>query len=438
MDDNTHSPGYGGCTITYPYHGTHCSGIIGAVANNDKGISGVCWNIKIMPIKTLNYCGGGTVDAAINATDYATYNGAYLTSNSYGGNSNNLSFKAAINRALAKNRLFVAAAGNAQTGYNLDTGDKLYPVCYDNENIIGVLATSKDDSKCGFSNYGPNSVDVGAPGEDILSTKLGDAYQLHSGTSMATPFVAGAAALALGICPGLTYDRLKDLIIDGADYVSNLNNKCVSDGRLNAYNVLNALGGATSPSAPSSLTAYSIAWNRIQVRWNDNSNNELGFEIQRKDQYQTAFLHENCKDINSTSTAYFQDNIDTTQQKTYTYRVRATNKAGISTFTNTYSASVPYTAPEAPTDLDGQSPTLEQNVNVYWSNHAVNALYTYVERRIPGETDWEVIATLSYNGDTYSDNSAQAGNTYEYRVRAGNPLGYSSYSNVVAIEVIEW
>jgi hypothetical protein len=94
--------------------------------------------------------------------------------------------------------------------------------------------------------------------------------------------------------------------------------------------------------------------------------------------------------------------------------------------------------PDEPTDLDGQSPTLEQNVNIYWSNHAANALYNYVERRIPGETHWKVIATLSHNSDAYSDNYAQAGRTYEYRVRAGNPVGYSSYSNTLSIEVIQW
>jgi hypothetical protein len=94
--------------------------------------------------------------------------------------------------------------------------------------------------------------------------------------------------------------------------------------------------------------------------------------------------------------------------------------------------------PDAPTDLDGQSPTLEQNVNIHWTNHAVNALYNYVERRIPGETDWEIIAILSYNSDAYSDMYAMAGHTYEYRVKAGNPIGYSSPSNVLPIEVIDW
>lgn len=73
-----------------------------------------------------------------------------------------------------------------------------------------------------------------------------------------------------------------------------------------------------------------------------------------------------------------------------------------------------------------------------WVNYATNALYNYLERRIPGETGWEVIAILGFSSDSYSDNDAQAGKTYQYRVRAGNPLGYSSYSNTISIEVIEW
>lgn len=118
--------------------------------------------------------------------------------------------------------------------------------------------------------------------------------------------------------------------------------------------------------------------------------------------------------------------------------VRAVNKTGISSFTNTVSASVPYTVPEAPTDLQGQSPTVYPLVDIYWSNHAVNTLYNFIERRIPGYMDWEVIATLSYNAVAYTDLNALPGYTYEYRIRAWNPLGNSDYSNIIAIEVIVW
>ncbi|MBE3125427.1 MAG: S8 family serine peptidase [Acidobacteria bacterium] len=437
MDDHTHQEDqYGECIPSgITYHGTHTSGIIGAVGNNEIGISGVCWNVKIMPIKAFNYCGQSSNSILINAIDYATNNGAFLTSNSYGNFSYSLFVKSAITRAQNKNRLYVVSAGNENV--NIDSNTR-YPVCYPNGNIIGVMATNQDDTKSDFSNYGQNSVDIAAPGYEIMSLKLGDTVQNMSGTSQAAPFVAGVAALALGVCPGLTYGRIKDLIIDGADYVANLNNKCVADGRLNAYNVLNTLGGDTPPSAPSNLIVYPINWYTIGITWNDNSNNELGFEIQRKDTYRPVYIHDNCADMNSTSTVSYQDTIDTSLLRTYTYRIRAVNRAGVSSFSNAYEYLIPQTAPDAPTDLHGQSPVLEQAVNFYWTNHANNAIYNYLERRIPGETDWEVIATLGYNTDFYMDNYAQAGRTYEYRVRAGNPIGYSSYSNILSVEVIQW
>ena len=436
MDDQTYLEVDYNCVPTaLNYHGTHVAGIIGAVGNNSLGISGVCWNVKIMPIKIGNYCGQILDNRIINGIDYATNNGAFLTSNSYRQLSDNYSRSVmlAIARAQEKSRLFVVSAGNDNR--SLDAKPR-YPACYPNENIIAVLATNDDDTKWSGSNYGQNSVDVGAPGSGILSLKRGDDYQQKSGTSMAAPHVAGVAALALGVCPGLTYGRLKDLIIEGADYVAALNNKCVADGRLNAYNVLSGLGGTTPPNAPSNLIVYQIAWNILRLRWNDNSTNELGFEIQRKDEYRPVFIHENSADMNATSYAYCQDPIDTLRTS-YSYRVRAVNRAGISEF-SACDFAIPQVVPDAPTDLDGQSPTLEQNVNIHWTNHAVNALYNYVERRIPGETDWEIIAILSYNSDAYSDMYAMAGHTYEYRVKAGNPIGYSSPSNVLPIEVIDW
>jgi len=437
MDDQTYKEnGEFVCAPTWnDYHGTHTAGIIGAVGNNNKGISGVCWNVKIMPIKIVNYCGQVLDSRIVNGVDYATNNGAFLTSNSYRQLSENysISVKLAISRAQEKNRLFVASAGN-ENG-NLDANPR-YPACYPNENIIAVLATNDDDTKRSDSNYGQNSVDIGAPGSEIWSLRRGDYYQQKSGTSMAAPHVAGVAALALGVCPGLTYGRLKDLIIDGADYVASLNNKCVADGRLNAFNVLNSLGGSTPPNAPSNLVVYQIAWNILGLSWNDNSNNELGFEVQRKDEYRPVFIHENCADMNSTSYAYCQDPIDTLRTQ-YSYRIRAVNGAGISDF-SLCDFEIPQVVPDAPSDLCGQSSTLEQNVNISWSNQYKNTLYNYIERRIPGITGWSVIATVGYNVDSYSDDGAQAGHTYEYRVRAGNPIGYSTYSNILSIEVIEW
>jgi len=405
------------------YHGTHVSGIIGAKGNNETGISGVCWTVKLMPVKVLDNRGHGNAADITRGIDYATNNGAFLSSNSWAYyNVEYQSVKNAIARSMEKSKLFVCAAGNdpyhTGTGWDIDQDPRFrsYPSNWTLDNILSVLATDQNDNRCDFSFYGHASVDIGAPGIDILSTILGDNYQSLTGTSQAAPHVAGVAALALGICPGLTSSQLKSLIINGADKKSALDDTCVSEGRLNAYNVLNALGGTTQPNAPSNLTAYPTAWNIILLYWHDNSTNELGFEIQRKDQYQGAFLHDNCADSNATSIASFQDKtIDPALGRTYIYRVRAANRAGISSFTNTASASVPYTAPDAPINLEGPSPVVCPLVHLYWSD----------------------IATLGSNRDSYTDSSAQVA-TYDYRVRANNPVGYSDYSNVITIEVINW
>lgn len=424
------------------YHGTHVSGIIGAVGNNNQiGISGVCWNVKIMPVKVCNSIGTWTDSWVVNGIDYATKNGAFLTNNSYGIKTDqpSESIHAAILRALSRNRLFITAAGEDPVqGYNEDqTNFHWYPADYTLDNIITVLATDQNDLVPFWSCWGPTSVDIGAPGYAIYSTIPGNLYQTRGGTSCAAPHVAGVAALALGICPGLTSSKLKTMILDGSDKVLS-QDKCVSGGRLNAYNVLNAIGGTTPPNAPSNLSAYPTAWNIILLDWHDNSNNEVGFDIQKKDQYQSVFIHDNCVDSKSTSIVSFQDSaIDPSLGRTYTYQVRAANKVGISSFSNTASASVPYTLPAAPTDLECLS-AVYPNVRLIWSDMANNERFFYLERRISGTGPWSVRATLPYNSTAYTDSQVQRGVTYDYRVRANNPLGYSAYSNVVTAQVIDW
>lgn len=425
-------------------HGTHVSGIIGAQGNNELGISGLCWNVRIMPIRVLDD-DGNTDDATIaNALDYATINGAYLANISIGGPGTSSVLQAAIGRALNKSKLVVAAAGNSGLD-NDEISNRVYPASYPTANIISVLATTEDDDIAFESNYGHQSVDIGAPAGDsgygdatIFSTVPGDAYNHKHNTSVAAPHATGVAALALGMCPGLPYESLKSLIMDGIDPLSSLNDKCVSEGRLNAYNVINAIGGLSSPGAPSSLTAEPIGWNIIRLHWNDNSTNERGFEIQRRDEYQSVFIHDNCAASNSTSIVSFQDkSIDPTLERAYTYRVRATNRAGASSFSNTVSASVPYQLPSAPSDLEAPE-AVYPNVHLYWSDNASNEFNFSLERKLSGQSNWQVIASPGANVTTYVDSNVQVGSNYYYRLRASNPLGNSAYSNTILVEVIDW
>jgi len=199
------------------FHGTHCAGTIAAVGNNDIGVAGVCWNVKLMALKFLDSEGYGWSYDAIACIDYAVQMGAKVLSNSwrYYGWWPELpdvqALKDAVERADASGVLFVAAAGNE----SLDNDYYLpYPASYDCNNIIAVLSTDRYDDISWFSNYGPISVDLGAPGSDILSTfptyMTGEMeywgystdYETISGTSMATPHVAGPAHLSGTPIPG--------------------------------------------------------------------------------------------------------------------------------------------------------------------------------------------------------------------------------------------
>ncbi len=216
------------------YHGTHCAGTIGAVGNNGQGVAGVCWNVRIMAIKFLDAGGSGWTSDAIESVEYSILMGANLSSNSWGGDGYDQGLKDAINAAGAAGMLFVAAAGN-DDGSNNDTYSA-YPSSYDCESLISVMATDKDDNKSSFSNYGLISVDLGAPGSDILSCQPGNRYQLLDGTSMATPHVAGACALLWSLNPMLSNIEVKNTLLQTVD--KTLPGLCVSEGRLNLYNAI--------------------------------------------------------------------------------------------------------------------------------------------------------------------------------------------------------
>jgi subtilisin family serine protease len=224
-------------------HGTHVAGTIGAAGNNGIGIAGVNWNIRIMPVKFLNAQGSGTTADAVSAVLYAAQNGADVMNNSWAGGSYSQALADAINVADQNNSLFVAAAGN--DGTNNDT-TPTYPASYDLPDVLAVAATDNSDSLAYFSNTGVRSVDLGAPGVDIYSTWPGGGYQYLSGTSMATPHVAGAAALAKAAFPSATDIGLKTLLLSTVDPKPSLAGTTASGGRLN---IGNAVACSGSPQA---------------------------------------------------------------------------------------------------------------------------------------------------------------------------------------------
>ena len=165
-------------------HGTHVSGTIGGVGNNGKGIAGVSWNTHIMAVKFLDDEGSGYNSDAIDAINYATTMGADIMSNSWGGGGYSSALEAAIQAADDAGILFVAAAGN--DAENTDQYP-FYPSGYDIPNVMSIAATDQNDTLADFSNYGTSTVDIGAPGVNILSSVPGNRYAPYSGTSMAVP-----------------------------------------------------------------------------------------------------------------------------------------------------------------------------------------------------------------------------------------------------------
>jgi subtilisin family serine protease len=240
-------------------HGTHVSGTIGGVGNNTLGVAGVNWSVSIMPLKFLSASGSGSTSDAVRAINYATMQRSRYGVNvrvlncSWGGGGFDNALQDAIQAAGDAGILTVAAAGNK--GQNNDVYPN-YPSNYGSSSIIAVAATDRNDNLASFSNYGAASVDLAAPGVSIYSTIPGNGYAIYSGTSMATPHVAGVAALAWSVAPNASVADIRNAILQGADRIAGLSGKVATGGRLDAYNTLRLLSGG-SPQTPliASLTA---------------------------------------------------------------------------------------------------------------------------------------------------------------------------------------
>jgi len=246
---------------TTPYdqngHGTHVAGIIGAVGDNGIGVAGVDWTASILPVRVLNASGSGSVSTVVSGYNWAAGHGARIVNVSLGGSTPSQTEYDALRNA--SNTLFVVAAGNDAA--NVDTTDS-YPCAYDLPNVLCVAATDADDNLAYFSDYGAQSVDLAAPGVDILSTyptalsaDPSFPYKWLSGTSMATPEVTGAAALVLSQTPALTPWQLREKLMDSVHKVSALEGKVASGGRLDIAAALAQPAPSDSTPPITSLTA---------------------------------------------------------------------------------------------------------------------------------------------------------------------------------------
>jgi subtilisin family serine protease/chitodextrinase len=250
-------------------HGTHVAGTIAAVGNNGKGITGVAWKAKIMAIKTDDENGYLASDSLIDAIDYAIAKGAKVINASWGGHGYSRALYEAFLRARAAGIIFAVAAGNDGTNNDIDPS---YPAAFDLDNIVTVASYNYRDKISTFSNYSPYSVDLAAPGEDILSTYNGSDtdYQLLNGTSMATPHVAGALALLRAQFTSDNYFQTINRLYTSTRSRPALNGLTRTGGLLNLANALSST--STSPfnnsfakRLPINDQAFSVDGNNISA-----------------------------------------------------------------------------------------------------------------------------------------------------------------------------
>jgi subtilisin family serine protease len=258
MDDDT----------KYNGHGTHVAGIIGAVGNNGIGITGVNWSTTILPVKFLNSNGNGTISQLIDGLEWliaakdAGVN-VRVINDSHGETGYSQALFDEIDRLRKNDILFVTPAGN----YGDDDDDPdlaRYPCANDNANLICVAATTQKDTLALWSNYGANTVDLAAPGNNIYSTLRNGTYGYIKGTSMSTAEVSGAAALILA-STDLSTPALKVEILDNVHLLPSLEGKVLTGGRLDICQAMPACH--TEPLGKTTVGAISeaLAANRTRV-----------------------------------------------------------------------------------------------------------------------------------------------------------------------------
>ncbi|HEV3378469.1 MAG TPA: S8 family peptidase [Thermoleophilaceae bacterium] len=232
-------------------HGTHVAGTIAARRGNGIGVAGVADGSRILPLRVLDAQGTGSVAGVIQAYAYAARAGAKVVNLSLGSSVPSRAEQDAI--AAFPSMMFVAAAGNGgDDGIGDDNDlDPEYPCAYPLSNVVCVAASDNRDLPAPFSNFGASSVDLAAPGVSIVSTVPGGGYAWYSGTSMATPHVAGAAAMLWAASPSATVSQIKAALLDGVDPAPAFAGRTVTSGRLNVLSSLRRVADVTlAPPAP--------------------------------------------------------------------------------------------------------------------------------------------------------------------------------------------
>lgn len=419
-------------------HGTHTAGTVGAEGNNGIGVAGVAWDVQLMPLRFLGTNGGSTSDAIL-AINYAVANGSQLSNNSWGGGPFSNSLFNAISSAAANDHLFVAAAGN-----DLEDTDVFphYPSSYTLGNIISVAAIDNQGALSIFpsvsspgSNYGATSVDLGAPGSDIASTYPTDTYVWNSGTSMAAPHVAGAAAIVWAENPGWTYAQVRDQIFNTVDANAAMNGITVLGGVLNLDAALAGGGGGPVNTAPTASI-------------NSPSN---GASFTEGDSVSFSGSASDNEDGNINASLVWTSNLDgqigagasfsTTGLSVGSHTITASvNDSGGLSDSDSVSITIDPDQPAVTPPATPGRPVVSNlgggSAQVTWADNSDNETSFEVRREQRVGRQWvstTTVASVGQNVTSYIDNPGNG--RWRYSVRAVNSAGASSWSSWRTVRV---
>lgn len=443
--DDVHgwNPADGSGFISSDAHATHVAGTIGGVGDNGIGIAGVNWRVTMISGQIF---GTNGTFSAVQGVDYMTTlktrKGLNIVAlnNSWHIGGFSQALLDSISRAAQAGILSICSASNSTN--NNDTLP-YYPSCYNTtasagyDAVVSVAAVTRDGNLATYSDWGQTNVDLGAPGgqslNSIISSIPTNSYGSMRGTSMAAPHVTGAVALYASTHPGSSAAQTRqDLLTSGVRPLAALNGITVTGGTLDVGSLVTVPANSlAAPNPPANVQTSVGAGGRVDLKWTDQSANELGFAIERSSGGQPYVV---AATVGANLTNYSDWTVS--PNTTYSYRVRAYNPGGGSSYATGNNATTPNLGlPTAPTSLSAsaQPPAKGGGIALAWTDKSNNEGGFMVERKTGSAGTWQLLVTLAANTTKYTDTTAVSRTTYYYRLKAFNIAGNSAVSNEVGV-----